>query len=378
MKKALAGSKCAALAMKQINPDVVAVYPITPQTEIAEHFAEYVADGDVDTELIRVESEHSAMSACVGASAAGARVMTASASVGLALMGEVLGVASGLRLPIVMNIANRALSAPINIHCDHSDTMMMRDTGWVQLYCENNQEVYDYNFIAMKLAEKALIPVMVCQDGFITSHCVEGIDVLDDKKIRVFVGSYKPEVSLSDLKKPKTFGALCLTDYFFEVKWQEAQALNEVKKIYLEVCNEFEKITGRKYDAVEKYKLNDAEAAIVIMASSSGAAKDVVDKMRKEGKKVGLLRIIMFRPFNYELVSKALKDIKRIVVFDRSESFGANAPLFSEIKNSVECEIKSCVYGLGGRDLFEREIEDVLNKLLLGKLKNKEYVGCRI
>ena len=322
-KIALTGAQAAAEAMRQINPDVVPAYPITPQTQIVESFAHFVADGKVETEMIRVESEHSAMSAAVGASAAGARVMTASSSQGILLMLEILPIASGLRLPIVMNVVNRAISAPINIHCDHSDSMACRDLGWVQIYSEDNQEVYDNTILAQKLAEKTELPVMVMQDGFITSHCVEEVEILDDEKVKRFVGEY---------------------NYF------------------------------------ESYKLKDANYVVVSMNSSAGTVKSLIDKLRKKGKKVGLLKPVLFRPFPYSEIKAALKG-KKIAVLDRSESFGANPPLFAEIKNSlfdINAKIQSYVYGIGGRELLEKDIENVFENLMKNKFEEKtRYVGLR-
>jgi len=377
-KTAMTGAGAAAEAMRQINPDVAPVYPITPQTPIMETFAHFVADGKVETELIRVESEHSAMSVAVGASAAGARVMTATSANGLALMLEILPIASGLRLPIVMNVVNRALSAPINIHCDHSDSMACRDLGWVQIYSENNQEVYDNTILAVKLAEKTELPVMVMQDGFITSHCVEEVEILDDKTVKNFVGEYEPEVSL--LKNKVTYGAMQLPDYNFETKRQEAEAIEKAKKIFIDVGKGLSKITGRRYSYFESYMLDDADYAIVVLNSSAGTAKAVVDKLRKNGKKVGLLKPILFRPFPYEEIKSALKG-KAIAVLDRSESFGANPPLCAEIKNALSGlnnKIQSFVFGLGGRELLEKDIEKVFDDLAKNRFEDKiRYLGLR-
>ena len=380
--KAITGGEAAAEAMRQINPDVAAVYPITPQTIIMEKFADFHADGLVDSELIRVESEHSAMSCCVGASAAGARVMTATSSAGLALMWEIVGVAAGLRLPIVMEIVNRALSAPINIHCDHSDSMGCRDLGWIQIYCENAQEVYENTLLATKLAEKMLIPVMVCQDGFITSHGVENVEVFEDDKVRRFVGEYKYPYSLLNVNKPVTHGPLQLPDYYFETRSQQIPAMEEAKKEYLKIGSELSKITKRKYEFFDRYKLNDADAAIVVLNSTAGTAKTAIDKLRKKGKKVGLLKLRLFRPFPYEEVGKALNHVKKIAVLDRSVSFGANPPLFGEIKNALydvkyDGKLYSCIYGLGGRNIYVEDIEKVFTDVLSGKLKEYDFIGLR-
>jgi len=335
MIKGLDGNSAASEAMRQINPDFVAAYPITPQTAIIENYAEYFANGLVNGEMINVESEHSAMSACVGASSTGARVMTATSSAGLALMWEILGIASGLRLPIVMNVVNRALSGPINIHCDHSDSMGCRDSGWIQIYCEDAQEVYDFNILAIKLSEKVKLPVMVMQDGFITSHCMQRIDVLKDSLIKKFVQEYKYDKSLLNVDNPITIGPLQLYDYYFETRRQLADAIEKSKSDFLKIGRELSKITKRRYYYFESYKLKDADVAIVVLNSTAGTVKEVVDDLRKDGKKVGLLKINLFRPFPYKEVGNTLKHLKGIAILDRNESYGGNAPLFSEIKNSL-------------------------------------------
>ena len=270
--KALTGDQAAAEAMRQINPDVVAAYPITPQTEIVMTYSQFAADGLVDTEMVPVESEHSAMSACVGAAAAGARTMTATSANGLALMWEVVYIAASTRLPIVMPVVNRALSAPINIHCDHSDSMGARDAGWIQIYCENAQEVYESIIMAVRIAEHpdVLLPVMVCQDGFITSHSVEGINIFDDKAVRDFVGEHKAHFPLLDVDKPVTYGPLDLQDYYFEHKRQQAEAIANAKKVIPQIFKEFKKISGKEYDFIEEYKMQDAEVAISIRGIEVG------------------------------------------------------------------------------------------------------------
>ena len=383
--KALTGDEAVAEAMKQINPDVVPAYPITPQTEIAMTFAKFVSDGIVDTEMIRVESEHSAMSACVGASAAGARAMTATSSAGLALMWEIVGVASGLRLPIVMNVVNRALSSPINIHCDHSDSMGTRDLSWIQIYSETAQEAYEHTILAVRLAEhkKILLPVMVMQDGFITSHSLENVEVLEDSRIKKFIGEYKPYKPLLDIKNPVTYGPLQLQNDYFEMKKQQADAMEHAYKIFLDIGKELTKITKRDYYYFEEYKTKDAKAVIVVLNSTAGTAKAVIDRMREQGKKVGLLKIRLFRPFPYKEVANALKNLPVVCVLDRSESFGANAPLFSEIKNSLyslnkKPKLQSCIFGLGGRDISEEEIEKLFLDLLKNKITEKvRFIGLR-
>ncbi|MBN1871466.1 MAG: pyruvate ferredoxin oxidoreductase [Candidatus Omnitrophica bacterium] len=366
------GDQVAAYAMRQVEPDVVAAYPITPQTEIVMSFSQYVADGKVKTELIPVESEHSAMSACVGAAAAGARTMTATSANGLALMWEIVYIAASTRLPIVMPVVNRALSAPINIHCDHSDTMGARDSGWIQIYCENGQEVYESIILAVKIAEHKDIqlPVMVCQDGFITSHAVEGIELFDDKVVKGFIGEYKPRFSLLDVDHPVTVGPLDLQDFYFEHKRQQSEAMDNSIKIIPKVFKEFADTFGKRHDFSETYRLEDAEVAICALSSTAGTAKIAVDKLREEGHKVGLMKPRFFRPFPREHIAKRLSPLKAIAVLDRSESFSGNGgPLFTEIKAALYPErhrpaVLNYIYGLGGRDIFAEDIESVFRTLL--------------
>ncbi|MFH1838554.1 MAG: pyruvate ferredoxin oxidoreductase [Candidatus Kuenenbacteria bacterium] len=375
--KALTGAYAVAEVMRQINPGVVSIYPITPQTPIIEKFSQFATDGLVDSEIIEVESEHSAMSAVVGAQASGVRAMTATSSQGLALMWEILSIASGLRLPIVMPVVNRALSAPLNIHCDHSDSMGCRDLGWIQIFSENNQEVYENILLAIKVAEQVKLPAMVMQDGFITSHCVEAVKILSDKIVQKFLGEYKPAYSLLDTKNPISVGSLVSQPYYFEVKCQQIQAMEQVKKVYLQAGKEFSKITKRKYEYFEKYKLDDAEVGIVVMSSTAGTAKAVINQMRKKGLKVGLLKPILFRPFPYQEIAQALSHLKAVAVLDRSVSFGGFPPLYSEILNSLQvmnCKLQtaSYIFGLGGQDIFEKDIEKIFNDLLKGKINEKE------
>jgi len=382
----LTGAQAAAEAMRQINPDVVIAYPITPQTPIVEHFAEFVANGLVDSETIPVESEHSAMSAAVGASAAGARAMCATSSQGLALMWEIVAATPGLRLPIVMPLVNRALSAPINIHCDHSDVMGTLTIGWVQIFCENAQEVYEHMLLALRLAEdeRVLLPVMVNQDGFITSHAVEPVRIYDDVVVKKFVGERKPKRYLLDVDHPYTVGPLALPDYYFEIKKQQEDAIYAAKSVYLEIGKELSKITNRSYPYFEEYKTSDAESIIIAINSTAGTVKDVVDEMRDEGKKVGMIKPILFRPFPYAEMREALKNASSVGVFDRSIAYGAYAPLYSEIRNALydlqkKPMIQSYVYGLGGRDIFKSEIRTAFNELLEGKIDSnlQRYLGLR-
>jgi pyruvate ferredoxin oxidoreductase alpha subunit len=360
--------------MRQINPDVVAAYPITPQTSTVQKFADFVADGLVDTEYVTVESEHSAMSACVGASAAGARVMTATAANGLALMWEIVYIAASTRCPIVMSLVNRALSGPINIHCDHSDVMGMRDSGWIIFFSENGQEAYDNLIQAVRIGEHSdvLLPVAVCQDGFITSHGMERVEIYDDADVKAFVGSYSPQWSLLDIENPKTYGPLDFYDYYYEHKRQQVQAMENATPVILEVAKEFNERFGRDYGLFESYRLDDADVAVVVANSTAGTAKTVVDQLRDEGVKAGLLKIRLFRPFPAEELARVLSHLDAVAVMDRSISFGAmeNAgPLYLELlaalaAQDVRVPMIDYVYGLGGRDILPREIERVFRDAL--------------
>ena len=371
IRERLSGNEAAAIAMKQINPDVVAAFPITPSTEIPQYFSSFVSNGAVDTEFVAVESEHSAMSACIGAEAAGARAMTATSSNGLSLMWEMIYIASSLRLPIVMSLVNRAVSGPLNIHNDHSDAMGVRDSGWIQLFSENNQEAYDNLVMAHRIAEHkdVLLPLMVCQDGFITSHSIENIELIEDDLVKKFVGTYKPEHYLLNDKEPMAVGPLDLQAYLFEHKRQQAESMRNAKKVVLEVTKEFEKITGRKYGFFEEYKLEDAEIAIVCMNSTAGTTKYTVDKLREKGIKAGLLKIRMFRPFPTEEVAKALPHLKAVAVLDKADSLnGAGGALFEDVISSmyvsnIHVPTVNYVYGIGGRDTKADDIEKVYNDL---------------
>lgn len=363
---ALTGGYAVGEAMKQVNPDVVAVYPITPQTPIVEYFSKKVADGEADTEIIPVESEHSAMSACIGASAAGARTMTASSSQGIMYMMEMLPIAAAMRLPIVMAVANRAISGPLNIHGDHSDAMAMRDFGWIQLFAETVQEAYDNTFIAVRLAERALLPVATNLDGFFTSHSVENMQLVGSEKARRFLGEYKPAQSLLDFNNPITLGSLVLPNAYFEFRKQVAEAMDEAGGLFEKVARDFSKISGREYQAVEMYKTKDADRIIIAMGSACGTIKEVIDRMRGKGKRVGLLKVRLFRPFPYLQVKKALRGKKDIIVMDRNLPFGTQPVLAAETEHAVQRPVRSIVYGLGGRDLYEKQVEGVLE----GKIKS--------
>ncbi|MGC9771166.1 pyruvate synthase subunit PorA [Fervidobacterium islandicum] len=386
LKQAITGAEAIAYAMKQINPDVVAAYPITPQTPVVEYFAKYVADGVVDTEMIPVESEHSAMSAVVGAAAAGARAFTATASVGLALMHEVVFIAASLRLPIVMAVANRALSGPINIHCDHSDAMAERDSGWIQLWAENAQEAYDFTVMAYRIAEHpdVRLPVMVNFDGFIISHGVEVVETLDDEVVKNFVGKPIKMYPLLDTSKPVTYGPLDLYDYYFEHKRQQIEAMKHVPKVFKEVAEEFAKISGRKYDLFDEYMVDDAEYIMVALGSTAGTIKHTIKELRAEGKKVGLVKPWVFRPFVKAELQRILNARKGVIVLDRAASFGAEAPLYEAVKSALyevalRPQMGSYVYGLGGRDITPEHIRQAFEDAFKGNLiaDEERYLGLR-
>ena len=390
IRERLSGNEAVATAMKQINPDVVAAFPITPSTEIPQYFSTFVANGSVDTEFVAVESEHSAMSACIGAEAAGSRAMTATSANGLSLMWEMIYIASSLRLPIVMNLVNRAVSGPLNIHNDHSDAMGVRDAGWIMLFSENNQEAYDNNLMAHKIAENkdVQLPIMICQDGFITSHSIENIELENDEEVKKFVGEYKPEHYLLNADEPVAMGPLDLQAYLFEHKAQQAEAMKNAKKVIKEVAEDFEKWTGRKYEFFEKYKLDDAEIAIVCMNSTAGTTKAVVDKLREQGVKAGLLKLRMFRPFPAEEIAEALSHLKAVAILDKADSLnGAGGALFEDVTSAMYVNKKSVpmvnyVYGIGGRDTTEKQLESVYSDLAeivqSGNVGNPyRYLGLR-
>jgi len=383
----LSGNEAVAIAMMQIDPDVVAAYPITPSTEIPQYFSQYVNNGQVHTEFVPVESEHSAMSACIGASAAGARVMTATSSNGFAFMWEMLNIAPSMRLPIVLAVVNRTITGPINIHNDHSDSMGAMNSGWIQIYSESAQEAYD-NFIqAVRIGENkdVLLPVMVCYDGFITSHAVENLNILDKEEVQKFVGEYNPDYALLG-KEPISMGTLDLTPYLFEHKRLQVEGMRNSKKVILDVASEYEKLTGRKYDFIEKYMMDDAEVAILVINSTAGTAKYVVNQLREKGIKAGLIKIRVFRPFPADEIADALKNVKAAAVLDKVESYStAGGPLFAEVRSALYGRvdgkiITSYIYGLGGRDVTTNLIEKVYDDLLnssTGKVETYNYLGVR-
>lgn len=390
IRERLSGNEAAATAMKQINPDVVAAFPITPSTEIPQYFSTFVNNGAVDTEFVAVESEHSAMSACIGAEAAGGRAMTATSANGLSFMWEMIYIASSMRLPIVMSLVNRAVSGPLNIHNDHSDAMGVRDAGWIMLFSENNQEAYDNLIMAHRIAENknVMLPLMICQDGFITSHSIENIELIEDDLVKNFVGKYEPEHFLLNEKEPISMGPLDLQSYLFEHKKQQSVAMCNAKQVILDVSKEFEKMTGRSYGLFEEYKLDDAEIAIVCMNSTAGTTKFVVDELRNKGIKAGLLKVRVFRPFPAEEIAKALSHIKAIAVLDKADSLNAcGGALFTDVTSSMQVNkvtvpTVSYIYGIGGRDTKSTDIEAVFSDLSeivkTGDIGNPyRYLGLR-
>ena len=366
---ALTGNETAAQALRQIHPDVVAAYPITPQTEIVQLFSTFVNDGLVHTEFVAVESEHSAMSATIGASAAGARAMTATSSNGLAYMWEMLYIAAGLRLPIVMPVVNRALSGPINIHCDHSDSMGARDAGWIQIYSENAQEMYDNLLQAVRIAEHPdiLLPTMVTMDGFIISHGLENVELLPDDSVADFIGEYHYPYPLLDVENPRTIGPLTLQDFYFEHKRAQAEAMVRSKDIILKIGQEYGALTGREYGFLESYRMEDAEYALVVLSSTAGTAKYVIDQLRQEGEKCGLVKIRVFRPFPGSELRAILSQLSAIGIMDRAESYSSQGgPVFAETKAALyhgthQPRCSNYIYGLGGRDIGP----DLIRKALL-------------
>lgn len=386
----MSGNEAVSYAIRQINPDVMPAFPITPSTEIPQMVSTFIANGQMDTEFIPVESEHSSMSATIGAEAAGARSLTATSSAGLALMWEELLLAASNRMPCALALVNRTLSGPININCDHTDGMGARDTGWIQIYSENNQEAYD-NFVqAYPIAENKNVhlPIMICQDGFITSHAVENIELLEDEEVKNFVGEYNPEEYLLNVGKPIAVGPYSISNYAMEARKNQEIALENAKEVILEVAKEFEKLSGRKYGFFEEYRTEDADYIMLIMGSAAGTAKQAVDDMRAQGKKVGVLKLRVFRPFPADEIAMALKNAKAVAIMDRCESYNGNGgPLGSEVtsglfRNKVMVDTVNYIYGLAGRDFTVTEVYDIINQLedLVEngtKIEQFQYIGLR-
>ena len=371
IKERMSGNEAVSYAIRQVNPDVMPAFPITPSTEIPQMVSTYIANGEMDTEFIPVESEHSSMSAAIGAEAAGARSLTATSSAGLALMWEELLLAASNRLPLVLTLVNRTLSGPININCDHSDGMGARDTGWIQIYAENNQEAYD-NFIqAYPIAEdtRVHLPVMICQDGFITSHAVENIELLEDDKVKNFVGEYEPEEFLLNPGRPIAVGPYSVSNYAMEAKKNQEIAMENSKEVILEIAKKFKDMAGREYGLFEEYKTQDADYIMVLLGSAAGTAKQAVDELREQGKKVGVLKLRVFRPFPAKEIAEALKNCKAAAIMDRCESYNGNGgPLGSEVTaglfyHKVNIEAVNYIYGLAGRDFTISDVNGVFAEL---------------
>ena len=370
IRERLSGNEAIAYAMKQINPDVMGAFPITPSTEIPQYFSSYVDNGEVDTEFVAVESEHSAMSTCIGAQAAGARAISATSSCGLIYMAEMLYVAASDRLPITLAVSCRALSGPININNDHSDIMSIRDAGWIMLYAETNQEAYDNYLQARRIGEAVQLPIMICQDGFITSHAIENIELVETDKVKAFVGEYKPEHYLLKKDEPMAVGAYATPVYYIEAKRQQAQAMMDAKDVIKKVSAEFAEMTGRSYGLIEEFMMEDADEAIVIIGSSAGTAKEAVRRLREQGKKVGLVKIRSIRPFPAEEIAQALRNVKSFAVMDKADSFNGHCgPMGAEVatamyaNNVTAPKMINYIYGLGGRDVRVESIQQVFAEL---------------
>ncbi len=381
---AINGDSAIALAWKQIDPDVCAAYPITPQTIIVERFSDYVADGDVGTEFVCVESEHSALTVCTASASAGARTFTATSSQGLAYMWEMLPITSAMRVPIVMAVANRTVSGPINIHNDHGDVMSARDTGWIQIFAENVQEAYDNAIMAPRISEHpdVQLPIMTNLDGFILTHAIERMSPLDDVTVKKFVGEYKPFRPLLDYKNPTSHGLMDSPEFYFEHKYQMVQAMDKAMKVIEDVFADFAKISGRKYKVVEEYRCDDAEYVAVILGSSYGTMKEAVDRLREKGMKVGACMPRIFRPWPADYLKKILDGKKGVIVMDKHLSVGAYGPMYPEV-TSVLLECKKVpkaynfIYGLGGKDVSVNEFMSVFESAAAGKAKTVNYLGVK-
>ncbi|MCQ2086097.1 MAG: pyruvate ferredoxin oxidoreductase [archaeon] len=381
---AINGDSAVALAWKQIDPDVCAAYPITPQTIIVEKFSDYVADGMVGTEFVCVESEHSALTVCTASCAAGARTFTATSSQGLAYMWEMLPIASAMRVPLVMAVANRAVSGPINIHNDHGDVMSARDTGWIQIFAENVQEAYDNSIIAPRIAEHpdVQLPIMTNLDGFILTHAIERITPLDDEVVKKFVGEFKPFMPLLDYKNPVSQGLMDGPEFYYEHKYQLVEAMDKAFGVIEDVFDKFADVSGRRYNIVENYMCDDADYVAVILGSSFGTMKEAVDQLRKKGVKVGVCMPRIFRPWPAKQLAEILDGKKGVAVMDKHLSVGTYGPMFSDVTSTlVECKntpkAYNFVYGLGGRDVKISEYMSVFEDIMNGRAKAVNYLGVR-
>jgi len=390
MKTIMEASHAVSEAVKMIKPAVVAAYPITPQTHVVERISDFVADGDLKTEYVRVESEFAAISACLGASATGVRTYTATSSQGLALMNEVLFIVSGMRLPVCMTVVNRALSAPISIWNDHQDSISARDAGWIQLYAETAQECYDLSLMQFKISEdsRVLLPSMVCMDGFTLSHVYEPADIPEQSKVDEFLPDYKPYHAILDPEQPLTLGPIGFPSHFMEFRYSQAEAMENSIKVIEEVFNEFnskfpvqmEKSRPEKYWHLENYKIDDAEIILVAMGSVCGTIKDVIDELREKGEKVGLMKLITYRPFPREVIKETLKGAKKVAVLEKVISPGANInPVTDEISSLLydldeRPEIRNFVIGLGGRDVTLDHINRIYEMTKNSEGKKQEWM----
>lgn len=371
IRERMSGNEAVSYAIKQINPDVMPAFPITPSTEIPQMVSNYIANGEIDTEFIPVESEHSSMSAAIGAEAAGARSLTATSSAGLAFMWEELLLAASNRMPVALALVNRTLSGPLNINCDHTDGMGARDTGWIQIYAENNQEAYDNMVQAYRISEHkdVRLPIMICQDGFITSHAVENIELLEDEEVKNFVGEYEPENYLLNPECPMAVGPYSITDYYMEAKRNQAEGMKHVSQVVLDVAKEFAELSGREYGLFEEYCMEDAERAVIIIGSAAGTTKDAIDKLRAQGEKVGMIKIRLFRPFPADEIAEALKEVKAVAIMDRAESYtNHGGPLGADVMAALfrarsQALAINYIYGLGGRDVRVEDMEAVYETL---------------
>ena len=377
VKKVFTSNRAVAEAVKLAKPQVIPVYPITPQTTISEYLAQFVADGDLKSEYIRVESEHSAISAALGASGAGVRVFTATSSQGLALMHEILFAAAGMRSPIVLVDANRALSAPLSIWNDQQDTISERDSGWLQIYAENAQEALDAVLIAYRVAEDrdVLLPCMVCIDGYFLTHTVEPLEVPSPEEVDQYLPPYKPYAFL-DTENPMSIGTFTDPDYYMEARYAIEGAMEKSKEVMVQANQEFAKIFGRKYDLVEKYKCDDAEIIIVAMGSVCGTIKDVIDSLRDEGEKIGLLKIRVFRPFPREEIKQVLENGSKVAVIDKNISFGMGGVPYNNIKAKTNAEAYGFIAGLGGRDITTEYVREIVEKTK-NPTREIEWIGLK-
>ncbi len=384
MREFLEGSRAVAGVVKLCKPGVISAYPITPQTHIVEELAQFVANGDLASQFVNVESEHSAASVVLGAVAGGVRAYTATSSQGLFYMGEVLFNIAGMRLPLVMTCANRAISAPINIWNDQQDSVSLRDCGWVQLFAEDIQEAVDLHLIGYKLSEdkSIMLPVMVCMDGFALTHGIETVDMPSQEQVDKFLPPYEPLYKL-DPSDPMTFGALADPEYYAEGRYAIQQTLKEALDLIPKIAGDFAKVFARQYSGIiEEYHTKDAERVIVAMGSVCGTAKEVIDELRKKGKKVGLLKITSYRPFPSQAIYEALKNVPKVAVLDRALSLGSYAPLASEIKalffgkKKQPQVVSSFIVGLGGRDITRDSIKEIF-RLLTNKERSCEFIDLK-